>query len=231
MRKLIYMIMVILLLTGTAVSEGQAAPFMQGEKITYDIKKLGFKVGEAVLEFKGPVTIAEGPSLLIIFTAEALNFYDQEKIYVNPQTFYPIKVERSLDLWGKKEQITEHYADDGKIKIVKNAGGQQTEEIIKKSGQVDNVYGFLYRYRRDGDFKIGNLFDMNLPTKDLKLRLSEMDRIKAAGEKQEAFFMESDPTEYKMWFGTSDRHLPLRIDGAVGIGNTKLIMSEYKAGG
>ena len=121
-------------------------PFANGEKIIYSIKKMGVKAGEASLVFHGSTRVKNKEVYLIQFTASALNFFDQEKIYVDPKTFYPVMVKRDLNIWGKKERITEEYlTDKGQVKITKNAGGKTTVQTIEKKGAVDNIYCFIYR--------------------------------------------------------------------------------------
>ena len=69
---------------------------------------------------------------------------------------------------------------------------------------------------------------MNLPTKDIVLKLKEITKIKAAGKQFDAYYMTSDPAQYEVWFDTSDKKIPLKIDGAVGFGDTAMVMNEYK---
>jgi len=52
--------------------------------------------------------------------------------------------------------------------------------------------------------------------------------IKGGGKKYNAYFLESDSKKYRMWFDFSSAKIPLRIDGAVGFGNTKMIMNKYE---
>ena len=201
--------------------------FLEGETITYDIKKLGIKFGEAALNFKGKVTRGKDEVLLVTFTARALNFLDDEKIFVNPKTFYPQVVERNLNLWGKKERITEEYFQEkGELKITKEAGGKMTARVINKKGPMDNLYCFIYRFRNSGEFKDGNFFTMELPTREVRIEIKGKASIKTAAHEFDAYLLESKDPEYKIWFDTSQSKIPLRIDGAVGLGNVSLVMSE-----
>ncbi len=212
------------------VSDAQCGtvPFPPGETFDYDIKKMGLKVGKASLVFDGLKEIDGRPVFLIVFTAEALNFFDEEKISVGPSDFLPVRVVRDLNIWGSKEKITEYYETAaGKIRIVKTAGGKTTEQVIEKKGKIENIYGFIFRYRKDGGFKPGDTVTMRLPTTDIVLELVKKQTIAAAGEKHEAYFMQSDPRKYKIWFGDGPAKLPLRIDGAAGVGNTSMILSKH----
>ena len=206
-----------------------ALPFSKNESITYAIKKMGVKAGEASLVFGGETEVQGQRAYLINFRASAFNFLDEEKIFLDTQNFLPIRVERNV-VWGKKEKITEQY-DQKKyeVRIVKTARGKTTEQVIKKDKPMENLYGFIYRYRKEGKFTAGDTLQMNLPTKEVTLKLVKKDKMKLDGKEQEIYFMESDPAQYKVWFDASDKKVPLKIDGAVGFGSTSMVMREYKS--
>ncbi len=200
-----------------------------GEKITYSIKQLGLKAGEAILTFEGPAAREDKDYLLIVFKATGINFLDSEKIYADPASLLPQIVERDLNIFGKKEQIIEYYEpQNGKVRVVKTVSGKTTEQVITKKGELDNIYCFIYRYRRDAEFKAGESLAINLPTMDLRIKLTEKVDIATAGKNYQAFFMQSTPSKYKLWFDVSRQKIPLRIDGAVGVGSTTMTMKSYE---
>lgn len=207
------------------------APFAPGEVVKYTIKKMGMKAGKAQVTFKGDVDLDGRKLKLIVFRSEGFNFWDEEKIYVDPESFLPVRVERDLNIFGKKEKIIEYYSPpNGKIRIVKTASGKTTEEILDKDKAVENIYGFIYRYRMQGDFAQGRSLNIMLPTKEVTIQVKKRQTIKAGGQTYEAYYMESDSKEYRLWFDASEHHIPLRIDGAVGFGKTAMVMEEYHPG-
>lgn len=210
-----------------ALAKDDPSPFI-GEKITYSIRQMGIKAGEAVLTYVGPAEKDGKKYTLITFRADGLNFLDEEKIYADPKSLLPLIVERDLNIFGKKEKITEKYdTKKGEVRIVKVTSDNKEEMTIKKDGALDNIYCFIYRYRRDGNFEVGNKLTINLPTLDLVIKLQEKTEIAAGGKKRPAFYMQSDPKKYRLWFETGEDNIPLRIDGAVGFGNTSMVMKEY----
>src|SRR5947207_1532528 len=92
-------------------------PFRVGETIYYKIHKLGLR-GDAVLSYKGPRLLGRKKTVLIVFTSRGFNFYDQERIYLDPDEFRPVHVERDINIFGKRERITEEYSKGG-IEITK----------------------------------------------------------------------------------------------------------------
>ncbi|HPB69147.1 MAG TPA: DUF3108 domain-containing protein [Candidatus Omnitrophota bacterium] len=204
-------------------------PFLSGEEIQYDIRKFGLKTGKAVLRFEGMTELDGEAVYLIVFTAQAANFYDEERIYVDPANFLPRQVERNLNIFGKKEQIEEVYdRQSGQIVLTKRAGGKETQQTLEKEGQIENIYGFIYRYRRDGEFNPGDSIDIMLPTKDVSFQMEGKQKLAVGKKVYEAYIMESDPKQYRVWFDKSPQKIPLRIDGAVGFGNTSMVLAQYE---
>lgn len=197
------------------------------EKITYKIKQLGFKAGTATLEFHGLVSLNQQKVYALTFRTEALRFFDEEKIFFDLETFFPIRVERHLNLWGKKESIIENYTP-GKVSISKFAKGKKTEQVIDKKHRLDNIYCFIYRYRAKGGFVIGDTWPVHLPTREVTMQVIKKTQIKINGHLREAYYLESDPQGYRVWLSAGPDHVPLRIDGAVGFNKTSLILSDYE---
>jgi hypothetical protein len=207
-------------------ASAHAQPFVPGEKITYAIKKFT-RIGGAELIFNGPEKLEGRDALRLTFTAHSLNFFDEEKIYMDPTTFYPIAVMRDLNVFGSKEQITERYRE-GKVVITKTSGGKTSTEERSKPGAIDNIYCFIYRYRNAGKFQIGDAFKMNLPTRDVTMRLLKKTAVDAGGRSNDAYYMETMPKQFSVWFDAGDKKIPLRIDGAVGINQAAMIMDKYE---
>lgn len=194
-----------------------AAP-VQEEIFKYAVKKFAVKAGEASLTFT-----TENGLPVIIFYVKAPGLVDEERIYMDPRSFYPVRVLRDVKYLGKDEKIEEIY-EKGQIRIVKEVKGKKTEQVLKKEGQVDNIYCFLHRFRM-GKVQ-GETFQLNLPTKTVQLRLIKKDLIRVMDKEFNALYIESDPKQYKLWFDDSTRRMPLRIDGATGLVSASLILRE-----
>jgi len=204
--------------------------FSPGERITYSIKKYGVRVGKATLIFHGLIQRGSRKLLLIEFNATSLNFLDREEIYADPRTFFPVMVKRDLNIWGKKEQIIEYYdAQAGKVTIEKHAGSSVTQEIIKHDYPLENIYCFLYKFRAAKTFPPKTAVRLNLPTAQVLLKVRERTSIRMAGKRHQAFFLQSQSKEYRLWFADDQRRTPLRIDGAIGLGSASLMMTSYHA--
>lgn len=198
------------------------------ETFHYSISQMGVKAGEATLSSKGEVEYKGEKLILIEFKADGFNFLDEELIYVDPTTYRPRYVERNLNIFGAKEKISEVY-ETGKIVITKTVKDKTTTDTLAHEGDVDNIYGFIYRYRKTGEFKVGEIVEIRLPTMQLSIKVVKPAKLKAAGKVYESLYLQSDPAKYKIWFDQSPDRLPLRIGGAVGIANTTMLLTQVSA--
>jgi len=202
---------------------------LYAETIHYAIIQMGLKAGEATLSNVGPVEYRGQRTFLIVFKAQAINFWDEERIYTDPLNFYPLFVERDLNIFGRKEKILEVYdRAKSEIRLTKTVGDKSTEQVLKKTGAIDNIYGFILRYRKRGSFKIGDVLGVFLPTTDLKIKLVKPVHLKVQGQWHDTFFMQSRPAKYKIWFDASADKWPLRISGAIGMANTVMEMTHHE---
>lgn len=217
--------------TPSASSQDVAVyPFATGETITYVIKSLKVNVGKATLTYHGIAELNGRKVYYIQFVATGMNFLDEEKIYASTDNFYPLMVRRDLNIWGKKEKIVEEYDHrQGTVKITKYVKDKQTAQTIKKDGLLDNIYCFIYRYRHAGVFQLGDSFLIRLPTRNVTIKLAKMTKLKTTDEQYDAYLMISKPSKYQVWFDTSDRKIPLKIKGTVGLNNTDMTMTSYRA--
>jgi len=229
--KKVFQVSVVFIITYSiflSFAHAQGVPFFNGEEIKYSIRKFGVNSGEATLSFDGHQKFKGKDVYVITFIAKALNFYDEEKIYVDPNTFYPVSVERDLDIFGKKEKITENYlSDKGVVEVIKDARGKRTRQVIKKKKRIDNIYCFIYRFRMYPEPSKGMSFLMHLPTKDVQMKFEREMKLRAAGRSYNAILLESSPSKYKVWFDASQSKIPLRIDGSAGLMSTTMVMKDY----
>lgn len=201
--------------------------------IFFDIKKFGLTVGESSLIAK-KARLNNRDAILIVFTAKAPQFYDEEKIFLDSNTYLPMIVLRDINLFGTKEIIREEY-DQNKyeLKIIKQVKNRTIENVIKSHAPIENIYGFIYRYMHSGKFEKGESLNLNLPTKNVQMKLTKKDELRlktiASGKKTfQAYYFESQPKQFKIWFQDRPIHVPLRIDGSLGFGKTYMVMKSVR---
>jgi hypothetical protein len=164
---------------------------------------------------------------LVTFKTKVLLFEDTEKIYSEPESLLPIKIERTISkLWGK-EYITEEY-DQKKFTVTfrKFKGNKIIyEKIIKAKGPIHNAITLPFYLRGRSDLRIGWHFTARLPA-EFELELVSIDQIKTPAGKFQAYHFKSIPDKFEIWINKNNPRVPLKIEGK-GIFDYALLMKRY----
>jgi hypothetical protein len=231
LQKIVCSCLVVMISFVSLVSADTPPAFLPGETLVYQIRKFAMSVGEISLVYEGRVTREDRELLLLTLTARAPRFNGVDHIYLDPGTFFPVLVERDIVFMGKNELIREDYdPQHGRVKITKTVSGKTSTDIITKDGPLENIYGFIFRYRQDGREQQDQKFLIRLPTQEVTMSYSGTRSLKTDDGNVEASFLESSPRSYRIWLDPSPRQIPLRIDGAAGFGNTAMVLKEYLPG-
>lgn len=228
MKLLTLLSLLFLLNYSPVVAQEAPQPFTIGEKLLFDISKLKVKVGEASVELLAPDPQNYPELCRIIFSADAPGYVGTDTIYVDCDTFYPQVVVRDIAVFGRDEKIVETYDQQtGRITVEKHVKNLKPEmQLIEKNAPVDNLFGFIYRFRQAKALAKGDEFQMNLPTKDVRMKIVGQNRLSGAGKIFDVWVMQSKPSQFKVWMGMDEHHYPVKIYGAIGVGGGALVLRE-----
>ncbi|MDD5237435.1 MAG: hypothetical protein PHU96_00525 [Candidatus Omnitrophica bacterium] len=194
-----------------------------GESIQYLIKP----IGKSEYTNLGTVDLKGAKVNLVTFRTKVLFFEDTEKIYSDPESLLPYKIERSISkLWGK-EYITEEYDQKRFTVVTRKFKGDKIiyERITKTNGPIHNGITLPFNMRRSQGLKIGWCFTARLPT-EFKLELVSIDEITVPAGKFQAYHFKSTPDKFEIWINKDTPRVPLKIKGK-GILSYVLLMKEY----
>src|SRR3989338_5914769 len=119
------------------------APFKG--KMAYDVKFGKLRLGTAVLQNLGETNINGQLLNTIIFRTDVGRFSDVETIYSDPKTFLPIKINREISNWFRKEVITEDYDQNNFTLTITNHNRAKEDKVtIKRDGPIHNAILLLY---------------------------------------------------------------------------------------
>ena len=202
--------------------------FSVGEKLNYFIYSAGIRVGNASITYLGKQDLGGAAQDVILVQVKAPGFSDRDIIYGDIETFSPTKVERQIKLFNEDIEIIEEYRKDKKEVFITREGKKTTTQKIISDNKIGNIILLLYHFRSNKDkHKIGERISFNLPTQKLEMFVDKDTAIKVPAGEFQAIFVKSDPARFKVWFRGSDR-IPLRIQGAIGFGNTYLDLKEVE---
>lgn len=210
-------------------SEIDEFPFRVGEKLKYGIYSVGLKVGNVDITYLGRKKINGVLMDSILVESKAPGFNDVETIYGKIDSFSPARVERKIRLFGEDIEITEEYDEVKKEVVITRRAKKTTVKKIASKDRIGNVILLLYhfRYKRD-NYKIGDKIEFNLPTQRLEMLVDKETKIKVPSGNFTSLFVRSVPSRFKIWFRNDADSIPLRIQGAIGFGNTYLVLLDVE---
>jgi hypothetical protein len=198
-----------------------------GEKITYYVQLGKLNLGKAVFKHL-PNTELQGKKVnLMTFETRLARFTDLEKIYSDPESFLPLRVERYISTWPFPEKIIEDY-DQGKFSVLikKFKHNKQEEIVIKKDSVINNAILLPYYVRDIAKLEVGYNLTAGLPAQEFIIELVAIEEINVPAGKFMAYRFESKPKKFEIWITVDKRRIPIKINGTSGLGYT-LAMQEY----
>jgi hypothetical protein len=199
----------------------------EGEGIVYVIKPLG---GKAEYLDSGS-TVLEGRQVqLTVFKTDVFGFKDTEKIYSDPETFLPVRVERDIKGWFGQENIVEAYDQkDFTVTITKFKKDKKvSEQVLTADGPIHNAILVPFYLRKVPDLKVGWSFIFRLPQKYVATCVST-EEIVVRRKKFFAYHFTAVPDKFEIWISRDEPRLPLKIKGKAGFNYTLLMKSTTSA--
>ncbi|MCX5714961.1 MAG: hypothetical protein NT033_09250 [Candidatus Omnitrophica bacterium] len=194
-----------------------------GESILYLISP----IGRSEYNDLGEVDLNGIKVNLVTFKTKVLLVTDTEKIYSDPESLLPYKIERTISKPLGKEYITEEYDQKKFTFTLRKFKGKKLvkEQIIKADGPIQNAILLPFYLRRRPDLAIGWHFTARVPN-EFKLELVSIDTIKVPAGKFLAYHFKSIPDKFEIWINKDSPQVPLKIQGK-GIFDYALLMKKY----
>jgi hypothetical protein len=198
-----------------------------GEKIIYDVKLGKLYLGEARFANIANAQVNSKVLNVMVLETKLAQFTDTEKIYSDPQTLLPVRVEWDILNWFVQEIITEEYDQDNfTVTIIKDKGSSQEKTVIKKNSHIHNAILLPYHVRYIPKMDVGRIIIANLPTRRLEIKLTSIEEIKVPAGTFQAYHFTSTPKQIDIWISADERRLPIKIQGS-GIFGYTLAMKEH----
>ena len=201
-----------------------APPVFIGETITYDVKMGMFTIGTCVFTHSDRVALFGKDVDLFTFVTKGPSFFDKETIYGDPGSFLPVRVERDISIWPKKEKITEEYDQKANtVTITKNGASQ----VIRKAAPLNNAILLPFVVRKTAKLENGWSMKAVLPTQEFEIRLARAEKVTVPSGSYDTYYFESTPPKFQIWITADERRIPVKIRGTGGLGYT-MLMSGYE---
>ena len=211
------------------ISQVLEFPFKAGEEIIFDFFLYNLKSGKSDMRFLGKTNLDNQEVLLIESSTKALNYKGKERIFTQTDTFYPVRVERSLKIgWDKENIIEEYNLEENSVTIKKNKNGRQLKDLkLSSDGKLQHVISLLYFLRTKKDLSVGEVMTVNLPKAKLRLKVERIEDIKVPYGKEKVFFITDAKGNLRIWMSVAGK-LPLQFQYKSGMKNYSMKMREVR---
>jgi len=200
-----------------------------GERLLlYDVFFNGVPTGKIEWQYLGK-EIVNGRNAEVIFInsdtniLKLLNLESKEKVFIDSATYLPLKVERDVVFFGKKELIKEVYNQEtGEIAITKSNSAKQ-EAFLHQKKPIHNILSLLYFFPKDIDLVKGKILYFNLPTQRITIQmLYEKDIAFGKGKKDIYFLSGKGDKRFNLWLDKKDR-IPVKMEFIVPLGKITIL--------
>ncbi len=209
------------------------ARFEDDKKITYKVTYNGIPSGYIIWKYSGKQEVNGKEAIVVVLEADTqilklLNLTTNEKVFLDSETYLPLKVQRDLVFFGKKEVIEEiYYQDKGEI-VIKKINSKTTKQVLKQDKPIHNILDLLYFFPKNIQFQKGKWIDFNLPTQKLKIKMIGERTLRINGGKEDAYLLLGrGARRFNLWLDKKTR-LPLRVDFITLAGKITIIQQEDK---
>ncbi len=186
--------------------------FVAGEKLIYKIKSNAFSMGEAELYYGGIRQLDGVDYNYIRFTTKLPGVTDVETIYAN-MDFLPVRVERDIVKFGKKEKLVEIYDQSSYVlNVFDSSDMERPEATFKKNAPIQNAITLTYLYRNKPEYlTIGSKQPILLPKFDFDLLFDGEKKTTTGRGAENAFYFASEPQKFQFWLSKDYARIPLKI--------------------
>ncbi|MFA5005107.1 MAG: hypothetical protein WC561_03135 [Candidatus Omnitrophota bacterium] len=223
-RIFILLIVVISFFAGNNLLKAEiVAQDYAGESVFYLISP----IGRSEYNNLGVVDLKGAKVNLVTFKTKVLFFEDTEKIYSEPESLLPIRIERFISKLWIKEYITEEY-DQKKFTVTLRKFKKDKiiyEKITQAKGPIHNAITLPFNLRGRFDLKVGWHFTTRIP-EEFVLQLVSIDQVNIPAGKFQAYHFKSIPDKFEIWINKNNPRVPLKIQGK-GIFDYVLLMKKY----
>lgn len=195
----------------------------KGERIVYGVMPFG----RCEYNNLGEVTIDGQEMNWVTFRTQAMGLNDTERVYIDKQSYLPVKAERDVSLWLGKESLVERYDQKNFILTIDKFKNKKMvkQYMFKMNGPIQNAIILPFNLRMIDNPEIGWEIKVRFPD-EFVIRLKSFEEVSVPGGKFIAYHFTSTPNKFEIWISKDDLRLPIKIRGLGFFGYT-LVMKEH----
>ncbi|MFA5008880.1 MAG: hypothetical protein WC546_06655 [Candidatus Omnitrophota bacterium] len=200
-----------------------------GEKLLYyEVFFNGIPTGKIEWQYLGKGNVNGHNAEIIMINSDTnilklLNLESKEKVFIDSQTYLPLKVERDVVFFGKKELIEEVYNQDtGLITITKNDSSKK-ETFLHQKKPIHNILSLLYFFPKDIALVKDKPLYFNLPTQKITIKMLYENNVAFGKDKKDIYFLSGrGDRRFNLWLDKKER-IPLKMEFIVPLGKITIV--------
>ncbi len=231
MKKFTILLLFCISFTSLGFCQGIEERFKGLKKLTYKVYYNGMFSGYIYWSYQGKEKIGKREADVLRVSSDTkifklLDLTSDEEVYLDSETHLPLKVERNILMFGKKELIEEIYNQEkGYVQIVRK-GDVVKEEILRQQTPIHNILALLYFFPESIKLEKDKWMIFNLPTQKIKIKFIEERMLKVGKDKQNTYFLLGRGAKrFSLWMDKTTR-LPLRIEFVSILGKLSIVRVE-----
>ncbi len=216
---------------GSVFAEDIEARFQNKDKLVYSVYFNGIPSGYIEWEYLGRQEI-DGITVDVLSVNSDTNIFNlldldsKEKVFLDSKTSLPVKVERDIVFFGKKEIIVETYDQEkGQIKI-KRSSSKGSGDVLRQDTPIHNILELLYFFPQDVALEAGKWMTFNLPTQKIRIKMVKERVLKVNGVNQDTYFLIGRGAKrFSLWLDKEGK-MPLRLEFISLVGKVTVVRKE-----
>ena len=222
-----------MLLQAFSFSQGIKERFGGYDLLSYKVKFNGVSCGEISWRYVGEEKVFDRSAEVLFLDSDTtilsfLSVQSKERVFLDSQTYLPLKVERDVLYFGKKDLIEEVYDQKEGTVTIKHSR-DNSQEVLKQEPPIRHILALLYFFPKDEKFELKVWRNYNLPTRQIKIMFHSKRFVRDEnGDKKEAlFFIGRGGKKFNLWLDEKDM-TPIKLEFIVPLGKISIVKKPFE---
>lgn len=191
--------------------------FEKHKILTYRIYFNGINSGYIQWQYKGVRKIKGKDADTLFLTARTkilklLSLASEEKVFLDTNTHLPLRVERKVLFFGKRENIREEYNQEKGYVVISKSNSKSKRTKINKTPPINNILALLYFFPEKENIETGKVFYYNLPLQKIRIEVLKENSLNYQGTKRSAYLLSGKgKRNFRLWLDKKSK-TPLKIE-------------------
>lgn len=217
-----------LLISGFCYCDDIEERFNGQRSLFYEVFFNGIPTGKIEWQYLGKEVVDGRQTDVILINSDTnilklLNLESKEKVFIDSATYLPLKVERDVVFFGKKEQIKEVYNQDTGLVIITKSNTSKKQTFLHVAKPIHNILSLLYFFPKNIELIKDKPLYFNLPTQKVSIKMLYENNIAFGKGKKDIYFLAGKGDKrFNLWLDKKER-IPVKMEFIVPLGKITIV--------